>query len=173
MSGWGEQLAAYVINHTDETGVKKGLCTGAALYGQDGTAWAATDNFSLSTARKVKTVNDQLEEVESTVNEFNNLKTCLDTKGKSSGTGGVFINGVKYQVLDGVAQDDYYLQFLKCNGGGAVALKNNKGAICLATWQANVKYTWTHDGKSDAKPQNTPDLAQAVENFQTRVLSML
>ena len=104
---WEDYINNALINKQDAAGhVYKNVLTQAAIYGFDGTKWAATDNFRVS-ADEIKKLNDFF-------------------KQSSNETPSIMMGGKKYQVTN---YEPGALTYLKIIGGGATVAKTNHAYI--------------------------------------------
>ena len=145
---WSDYITALVdsgkINHAAIIGIAD-----KKIYGN-------TDDLSLgSHVEKFETEKgtNSLE-----VNDLNTLFSIFQAKGKVQTPPGIWINKVKYHLVNYV--DESCSAYLKCPNGGATVIKTEK-LIILATW-SNV---------NDVK-KNGGDCNQVLEEFAEQLRSV-
>ena len=120
---WEDYINNALLNKQDAAGhVYKNVLTKAAIYGLDGTKWAATYKFDVS-ADEIKKLNDFF-------------------KQSSNETPSIMIRGKKYHVTH---YEPGALAYLRIINGGATIAKTNEAYI-IGIYDTND--TYKHDGIS-------------------------
>ena len=120
---WEDCINNFLLNKQDAAGdVYNNVLTQAAIYGFDGTKWAATDKFDVS------------------ADEINKLNDFF--KQSSNGTPSLMIRGKKYHVTH---YEPGALAYLRIINGGATVAKTNQAYI-IGIYDTND--TYFHNGIS-------------------------
>ena len=156
MSGWEAYI--YQLQNVFDANTQQYTRTNvnehAAIYGLDGSAWAASSGFQLTSYNhKIETEDGGSKEV--AVNEF----TCAleSTKGnRKPSEAGIRMNGQKFMFIQHNA--DRNSVYLGREGGG--------GACVARTTQCVIVGLWNKAGQiSDGKLQNPGDCNDLVEKM--------
>jgi hypothetical protein len=160
---WSDYVSGYLVNYTDQNNGKTASNVvehGAIVGNTDGTVWASTSGFELSTySTDIEQDDGTTKTVE--VNEFANMLDAFNNKGATSKAGGVRIHKEKYYMVS--FDSDREVMYLKKSGGGAAVAKSNL-AFVIATFNTKLK----SKGLSGAEePQNPGLVNRAAEDLQT------
>mmetsp|Transcript_61221 Transcript_61221/g.70149 ORF Transcript_61221/g.70149 Transcript_61221/m.70149 type:complete len:167 (+) Transcript_61221:110-610(+) len=155
---WQPYVDTQLMQKHGKTGSTTNVSEHAAIYGHNGTLWAASPGFSLAT-REVEVATEEGGSEQITMNEFENMANTFQNNGVCSKKGGLRINGVKcflvrYDPMMKVA-------YLKKSQGGAAIAKTNRTFI-VATFNQEKEATLP-DGKK--VPQNPGLTNTCVENL--------
>ncbi len=156
MSGW-ESYIYQIQNRYDPTTQEYTLtncCTGAALYGQEGTPWAATQGFTLSEYEfEVEQEDGSKKKVK--VNEFQTAFEASKGNRKPS-EAGIRMNNKKFMFL--THQPDNNSVYLAQQGGGGACVCRSKTALVIGIWDKAAEM-------SNKKLQNPGDCNELVEKM--------
>ena len=173
-NNWAPLLQNYLINNVHGDTTIYNACEYAAIIGEDGTAWAATEGFEFNTANKIKVNKEDGSTEEVTVNEFEHLKDAIAHRGDTGKMkkGGVHFLGHKWITLDGFQVEEYFTQYFKRNGGGCAVTMCDTGRIVMGTWNAEKKaITLKGDVQKDVK-QSVGFCNNAVDDLSKVIAAM-
>lgn len=174
---WSNWCENFLLKHSklDENGAVSewwdNACVHAAIVGKDGTTWAASSGFSLRKGETITVDTDDGGSEKVVINEFDNLKDCLDNKGRVTKKGGVYLNGEKYVATSSVEYDkrdpsnpdpNILIVYLKKNKGGAAIGKTIEGNFIIGVWSSEAEIYHKSD-KSTAVPATNYHCNAAVE----------
>ena len=140
---WADYINNSLVNKQDAAGhVYSNVLTQAAIYGHNGTKWAATEKFEIGADE---------------INKFNDF-----FKQTSNGTPSLMMGGKKYQVTHYEKEKDekYAFAYLKIKEGGATIAKTNQAYI-IGIYSTTTNYLY--DGKP--LPQNVGTCNTVVEEL--------
>lgn len=165
MDSWGKFIDGYLINNVKgDTTISK-ACDHAALIGNEGTVWAATQGFELNEASQIEVAKEDGSKETITINELDNILDCLLNKGLCSLPGGVHFLGTKWVSTDGFSGEGYYTQYFKNQDGGAAITRTNKGNLILATWNSAKEAIVTKEGQIRKVKQSVGYCNNAVDDL--------
>ena len=165
---WNDYINYYLLNFTDQSKglTAKNVCNTGAIFGNaDGTIWASTPGFALKVEKVTIDKGDGTTTETIEVNEFKNLLSVFNSMGKTTPSGGIRINGIKYYLTN--FDDEKNIVYLKSSGGGAAVGKSNLGFV-IGTFDSAKKLV-NFNGKEE--PQNLGLCNRAVEELQAFLLA--
>ena len=152
-NGWdqyiGHLMGFYSAKKNEWT--KQGVCESCAIYGMDGTLWAASDKWKGLSEYKhtVESMGDEANETID-VNELEIAKT-ISTGNRNPGKAGVRLCGQKFMMT---TYDEGLASLSASVGGGAVARTGKALIIAIFNKEAHM---------SNKMNQNVGDVAIGVE----------
>lgn len=166
---WNDYIGGYIENWTNpNTGlnVLNACEAGALISSTDGTLWAATAGFNLSSYEvTVATAKGVPEKI--SINEFANLADAFANYGVSRKKGGIRLNQEKYYVIS--FDGDRSVMYLKKKGGGACVARSDL-AFIIATYDSHKKATVKDYANEVAVPQNVGQTNKSCESLQAFLL---
>ena len=156
MSGWEGYIYQLQNVYDATTGTYKmtNVCEHAAIYGLDGSQWAASAGFVLGNYPFNLTLEDDSQKSVN-VNEFT---TALEaTKGNRKGSeAGIRMGNQKYMLIKHIPEKD--AAYLGREGGGGACVARTKQCVIIGIWnKAGVM--------SNGQLQNSGDCNELVEKM--------
>lgn len=162
MSGWEAYIYQLQNRYDATTGqyTLTNVCEHAAIYGQDGTPWAASAGFALHNYEFDLTQEDgSVKKVP--VNEF--VSVLEATKGNRKGTeAGIRMNNQKYMLIKHNPESNS--AYLGREGGGGAAIARTNTAVVIGIWNKAGEM-------SNKQLQNAGDCNDLVEKMATYLKS--
>ena len=142
---WADYISNSLLNKQDAAGhVYNNVLTQAAIYGQNGAKWAATEKFDIGADE---------------INKFNDF-----FKQTENGTPSLMMGGKKYQVTH---YEPNAFAYLKIKEGGATIAKTNQAYI-IGIYNTATNYLY--DGKP--LPQNVGTCNTVVEELAKTLVAL-
>ena len=120
------------MDYNTNTYTITGVCDAAAIYGQDGSAWAWSPNFPELSLRDFKI--EGMTDADTKIVKVDEFQCALKSSegNRNPSEAGIIFDGIKYMF---VARDDTtgLTQLSKRGGGGAALIKTNT-ALIIAFW---------------------------------------
>ena len=156
MSGWEGYIYQIQNKYNPDTQqyTVTNMCQHAAIYGTDGTPWAASAGFALNK------VTFDMEQEDGTkkpvpVDEF--VCALEATKGNRKGSeAGIRMNGQKYMMIRHNPESNSV--YLSREGGGGACVARTSSAVVIGIWDKTAKM-------SNDKLQNNGDCNELVEKM--------
>ena len=161
---WADWVNGYIINHTDSQGettlaiCRRGIIAALA----DGTTWGETNFQFLEYDLELEDDNGGV--VKGKVNEFNNLKTCWDNKGRKTNFGGIRFNNESFRVSK--FDEDTNTMYLTGQDKGCCVAKSEQ------CWVIGVYYKAGELQTTSGKTRNysAGNANAAVENCRDKLV---
>ena len=166
---WAPYVDGYLAKHyLNDTDFLEAPCVDGGILGNDGTVWAATSNLALQKGLKIKVDKDDGSSEDVTINEFDNLKDCMENGGLVTKKGGVYINKVKYVAIDKTTfgEANEFVQYFKTKDGGASIGRTKKGNYVIGIWTSHAN-SYPNGDKKKPQKQDAYHCNIAVEKLSS------
>ena len=163
VSGWEGyvHMIQHKYNKKKQQYTKVNVCSGAAIYGKDGSAWAVSEGFPELKEYSMMQEMDDGGEMEVKVNEFQCALGAAGGSRKPSAAG-ILMGNKKYVFMK--HDQEYQSTYMVTTGGGATVAQTKK-AVVIGFWDKTAEMK-SLDGKT-LGIQNAADCGLIVEDMAT------